>query len=124
MAFPDTAGGANHHEWRVLPERKTTRDRVELVVREVMLGPISLGAIPVLPEEIDLNSVVYDEESKTAYIDFSNELILDDGENRAVTYDLALDFVAQNVYHNCRNVDVVSVTINGQVPEAPRFEEL
>jgi hypothetical protein len=124
VAFPDTAGGAVHHEWRTLPERRTTRDRVELVVRELMLGPSSLGAIPVIPEGTRLNSVVYDGETRTVFIDFSNELILDDGENRTVTYDQALDFVTRNVYHNIRSVDVVSVTINGQVPEAPRFEEL
>lgn len=124
VAFPDTAGGAVHHEWRTLPERNTTRERVELVVREVMLGPISLGAIPVLPEYTRLNSVVYDGETRTVFIDFSNQLILDDGDDRTVTYDQALDFVARNVYHNCRKVDVVSVTINGQVPEVPRFEEL
>ena len=123
IAFPDTAGGAVHHEWRILPERNTTRDRIELVIREVMLGPMSLGAIPVTPEGTRLNSVVYDDETGTAFIDFSNERALDDG-NRTVAYDIALDFIVRNVYYNCRDVDVVSVTIDGRVPETPRFEEI
>lgn len=123
VTFPDTAGGSVHHEWRLLPEKETREERIELLIREVMLGPVSLGAVPVVPEDTRLQGVILDTDTDTVYLDFSRELVLN-GEEEGMSYEIAIDYISRNIRHNCRHIGEIVVTVEGQIPDVPRFDEL
>lgn len=123
FAFPDTAGGSIHHEWRVLPSRHSVRDRAELIVRELLLGPVALGAVPIVPEESDIRSVIYNENTRTVFIDFTPDVILQPGAER-IPFEDAVALIDRNIRHNLKMVESIVVTIDGQIPGAPRFDTL
>ncbi len=121
LTFPDTAGGADHHEWRILPARDSLAERSRLVVEELLLGPVELGAVPFIPEETTLRSVVVDEKTMTLYLDFSPELVVG-GSTDAVAFEEAVDLIHYNLHRNLRRLNEIVVTVEGQLPGVPRFE--
>ena len=123
VSFPDTAGGAPHHERRILPQREDATARVETVVRELMLGPIALGAVPFIAEDARLNSVVVDDETATAYIDFSADILFG-MQMEEFPFDEVEVMVKHNIARNVRRIDEIVVTVEGQLPGVPRFEGL
>ncbi len=123
LAFPDTAGGALHHEWRILPDRDGVQERVQLLIEEMMLGPVTLGAVPFLPERSDLRSVVYDHADRTIYIDFDAAFFVETEDGRFPFVDLK-HLIETNLRHNIPQIDRIIVTVAGQLPEVPRFEGL
>jgi len=123
LAFPDTAGGALHNEWRILPNRSGARERIHMLLEEMMLGPVSLGAVPFLPETSELQSVLYDRSDRTVYIDFDPSFVVQ-SENGLFPFADLTALIERNLRHNVTGIDRIIVTIDGQLPGAPRFEGL
>jgi hypothetical protein len=123
LAFPDTAGGALHYEWRILPDRSGTREKARLLLEEMMLGPVSLGAVPFFPESSELQSVLYDRSDRTLYIDFDPSFVVE-SENGLYPFPDLTALIERNLRHNINGIDRIFVTIAGQLPGAPRFEGL
>ncbi len=123
LAFPDTAGGKNHHEWRLLPERDTIAGTARLVVEELLLGPVQLGAVPFVPEGTAVRSVIYRRESRTLYVDFSSHLVV--GNIRGnISIEEALDLITYNINRNIPRIEEIVMTVEGQLPGVPRFDTL
>lgn len=123
LAFPDTAGGDVHHEWRILPERTGVAAQAKLLLGEMMLGPVTLGAIPFISEETELNSVIFTKSQKTIYIDFSADVIVGETVDDIPFVDV-VDLLTRNLRHNIRGIESIVITIGGQMPDVPRFEPL
>ena len=118
LIFPDTAGGERHREWHRIPRRRDRRDQVEMFVRELTLGPVQLGAVPFIPEEAEIRSLVLRDD--TLYIDFSEDVMFDENRVELGFGDLE-QLLQENLRHNFRWLERAVILIDGQEPDAPRF---
>ena len=118
LRFPDTAGGALHSEWHHLPARDSRRDQIHLFIEELILGPVRLGAVPFIPRDAEIRSVVVTDDRRL-FVDFDPSIMFAE-EN---IEDL-LDLLEYNVMHNFRWLRDVTITIGGQEPNATRFGNL
>jgi hypothetical protein len=123
MAFPDTAGGSNHHEWRVLSPEDNMDSRVRLIVEELLLGPMELGAIPFFPGGTEIRSIVVNDGNRTVYIDFSSEIIVHD-QSENIGFEEVMDLLEYNLFRNFPRLEQIIVTVEGQLPGVPRFTGL
>lgn len=119
LRFPDVAGAALHAEWRELPYRASHEEQLELFVEELILGPIQLGAVPVIPRDTTVRGVVISDDG-TAYIDLSREFMFS-GTDTIGTIGDRMDLIARNIKHNFRYIGSIIITIEGQLPNEPRF---
>ena len=122
LIFPDTAGGDRHREWHSLPHRADRSAAVEVFVEELVLGPVQLGAIPFLPKPTEVQSVAISSGS-TVYLDL-NGAVMFAPEGRSTPFSETAVLLEENLYHNFRWMEELVVTIDGQLPDQPRFEEI
>ncbi len=120
LAFPDTAGGTNHHEWRVLFTENDPGGRVRSIVEELLLGPMELGAVPFFPIKTRVRSIVVHNSTKTAYIDFSSEIIVHD-QTENMAFEEIVELLRYNLFRNIHRLERIVVTVEGQMPGVPRF---
>ena len=118
LRFPDTAGGAVHSEWHYLPARDSRRDQIELFIEELKLGPLRLGAVPFIPRHSEIRSVVITDDRRL-FVDFDPSVMFAE-EN---VEDL-IDLLEYNLSHNFRWLRDITITINGQELNVPRFANL
>ncbi|MDA3950505.1 MAG: GerMN domain-containing protein [Spirochaeta sp.] len=123
LAFPDTAGGDVHHEWRNLPDRTGIAAQSQLLVEEMMLGPVALGAVPFISEDTELNSVIFADAENIVYLDFSPDLIVGSLADDTPFVDV-VELLTRNLTHNIRGIESIVITISGQLPDVPRFDPL
>ena len=113
LIFPDTVGGERHLEYRMVPRRAMTEDKIEALVDELLLGPVNMGAVPFIPKQTSINSVVLS--GTTVYIDISEEVVFGP-ETGQIAFEETLDLVKANLLVNFPNLRQMVVTIAGNVP--------
>lgn len=119
LIFPDTAGGARHYEWHAIPRSDGRYEAVRAMVDEILLGPVALGAVPVIDGDTDVRSLVL-RDDRVLYLDFDPEIMFDRGGGER-SLDEVEGLLEENLLHNFRWLDEVVVLIDGQLPEVPRF---
>lgn len=117
--FPDTAGAGFHAEWRTVPYRGERTAEISLYVEEMILGPVELGAIRIVPRGTEAKSIILSDD-QTLYLDFNRGILMDDSDATASLED-RLAILTRNIHHNFRFVHAIVVTIEGQLPNQPRF---
>lgn len=117
--FPDTAGADLHAEWRELPYRATRQDRIAMFLDDLVLGPVELGAIPIVSRNTEVRSIILAADG-TLYLDFSKEIAFEDSSSLS-NLDDRITLISRNIRHNFRFVEAIIITIEGQLPNEPRF---
>jgi hypothetical protein len=116
LFFPGAIEQSLDAETRLVPRSDGLRQAVEALVRELVLGPVSIASARSLPKDTKVNVVAVRE--NTVYIDLSEEVALDEADVN-LTFDERLEVVESSVLRNFRNVGEVVVTINGQLAYVP-----
>ncbi len=117
--YPDIADGPLHSEWREVPRRDTAEGAIETYIEDLVLGPVTLGAVPIVPKETRVNTVVLTEDN-TLYLDLDRGVLFDtDLAYGSVDDRLAL--IQRNLRHNFGSLEQIVLTIEGQLPNEPRF---
>lgn len=120
--FPDTTGAGLHAEWRTVPAREDVTAQIAMYLEEMVLGPVELGAIRIVPRGTEMRAVILAEDG-TLYIDFDGTILMDDADATG-SIDERIAVLSRNILHNFRFVRGIIVTIEGQVPNQPRFARL
>ena len=116
--FPEPARRGISGEPRRVYRQKTMEDNVQLLVREMLLGPMDIRHTNIFPQNTRLKSVLV--RGSAVYIDFSPEILFLDAHTY-LSFDELLAAIRQTVLFNFRKLTDVIITINGQEPGHPSF---
>lgn len=122
LRFPDTAGGEPHAEWHLVPHRDSREDQIRMLVAEIKLGPVELGAVPYLPQDARIRNLVL-RDGEILYLDFSPDVMFGDADAEGGFSEIDA-LLRRTLRHNFGWLDEIRILIAGQVPEAPRFGEI
>ena len=114
LLFPDAGTGKLVGEERFLPRTGDRQESVELLVKEMLLGPESIELGRVVPGSTLIRSVMV--RDREAYVDLSADVVLDLAQTPLGLAD-TMQAVANNVYFNFPRLRRVKVYVNGQVPQ-------
>lgn len=93
-----------------------------MYLEDMILGPVELGAIRIVPRNTTVNAVILSDDG-TLYVDFDRHILMDDNDS-AGSIDDRIAIISRNIAHNFRFVRSIVVTIEGQLPNEPRFARL
>jgi hypothetical protein len=102
-------------ETRVVPFKFNQEDAVELLVREIALGPATRTYSPVIPRGTKVESVML--RDGTVFADLNEIAALNEGCPRKIGENA--DIIRRTVEYNHPGVKRVVVSIGGQVIEVP-----
>ncbi|WP_020612271.1 GerMN domain-containing protein [Sediminispirochaeta bajacaliforniensis] len=111
--FPQYKASMVAGESRNLPVRDDLEGNIELLVDEILLGPIVVTNERLFPEGTKLRTVMV--RDKTVYIDLSIEAVLDT-KNSELSFQEALGVLRKTVKFNYPSVEKIIITIDGETP--------
>ena len=118
LYFPGTTSVELTGERRLVPRAGSRQKAIELVVEDLLLGPVRISHSRAFPRDTRVGSVVLDDD--VVYIDLTEAAILDSQEVH-VGMEIGLDALRKSVANNFRFLETVVVTIDGNVPFAPAY---
>ena len=110
MGLPDSA--SLRGETRSLPNKKNIEEDVQLLVEDLVLGPLLPENAPFLPPATRIESVVYDRGK--LYINISRDFVEENPE--WVSIEDQLQAVANTVLFNFPRIKNLFLFIDGQIP--------
>ena len=119
LFFRDVAGQTALSEWHLVPRRDTPRERVRALIDELALGPVGVGAVPIIPAGARVRSLVV--RDRIVYVDFTKEAMFGD-ETIGQGFDDFKELLQKNLMHNFRWIADLVVLIDGQIPDMPIFK--
>ena len=111
LFFPDEDGQQLHGELRRLPEREETVGNLELYIKELLLGPVSIDLYRLFPEEVNIESLLVDE--GILYLGFSENLITM-AETVPMSLSGIIEGVEEAVVFNFPEIEEVKTVIGGE----------
>jgi hypothetical protein len=116
--FPEPTRTGVTGEARSMFRKDTLEQNVELLVREMILGPMDIRHMNIFPQNTSVRSVFV--RKGVAYLDFSPEIMFLDSKTR-LGFDELLAAVRQTVLFNFRRLSGVVITVDGQIPGTASF---
>lgn len=113
LFFPDDMTRKVRGESRYLPVYGTDVENIELLVRELLLGPEYLLYDRAVPRDTKLNTLIFDKGK--LYLDFSIDIAVSD-DSGSVHFEDAINLIKKTVTFNFKNVRTVNITVDGQNP--------
>jgi len=113
LFFPETATGRLVGERRFLPTRRELTADVELYVQELILGPADPLLRRVVPGDVILQSVL--SRQGEVYVSLSKEIV-DLSPDAALSFDQAMQAIADGVLYNFPHVKRLYLLVEGQLP--------
>lgn len=110
LFFPNETTGAWSGELRELPRQPTRELEIEYLLREIVLGPMSLQFGRVLPRNLSVLSVLLRED--VLYVNLSEHLVFPSGD-LIVGFEQMLEGVKRSVSYNYPGVSEVRFFVNG-----------
>jgi len=113
LFFPESTTGRLVGERRFLPPRRGVTANVELYVQELILGPADPLLDRVVPRDVTLQSVL--SRQGEVYVGLSKEII-DLSPEAAMSFDRAMQVIANGVLYNFPHVKRLYLLVEGQIP--------
>ncbi|MCF7915905.1 MAG: GerMN domain-containing protein [Spirochaetaceae bacterium] len=114
LFFPEYRSSECSGEQRLLPTKPTTEQEIELLVKEILLGPFDVNSAAVLPQESSLQTLMLRE--NRLFIDFSIHVISQESKSR-LSFGEALDCVRKTITFNYPQIEKIVFTVNGEQPK-------
>ncbi len=118
LFFPEHIQRTITGEVRPVVKRDSVEENVEILLHELVLGPMDIKHSRLVSQEARIKSVLIRE--GIAYVDFSYD-ILQTGEDVKIGYDEGLSAIKRAILYNFRGLKDVVFTIEGQIPGEPVF---
>ncbi len=117
LFFPDTVSGRLRGEVRLMPKQDDERAAVAELIDELLLGPTGIHSTRLLPRSVSRQSTLVADD--VVYADLSVEAAIFPGD---VALEDALVAIRKSILYNFRKLSEVEITIDGEVPFEPPFE--
>ena len=118
LFFPNGVTGELDGEEHYIPRRPEQEEAITLFVKELILGPKTLGSIRVLPLRTEIEMLLL--RNGELLIDFSPE-ILDVERDLSISFGDVLEMTEYNIRYNFPRVKKITITVAGQLPRTPRY---
>ncbi|MBN2049972.1 MAG: GerMN domain-containing protein [Spirochaetales bacterium] len=112
LFFPDDTVTRTVGETRMLPKVKGDEENIEVLLKELILGPVDLSLRPLLPKHTKVRTCML--RKKTLYVDFSPELIVGK-EKISLSVDEALAGVERSLRFNFPRIEEILFFIDGEM---------
>ena len=112
--FPEPVSKTLKTEYRLLPVQDTLEKNLELMVKEVFLGPSLLTLDRVFPDGARLNHIFL--RDGILYIDMNSRAAMSDSMFW-LTFPESLDILEKTLRKNYNGIDRIVFTVNGSIPE-------
>ena len=110
LFFPSHQNAEVKGEARLLPRKKTTEKSIELLVRELFLGPFSIDYMPVVPRDSKIRSILL--RDGTLYLDFNIDIVFQESAS-SLSLEESLDYISRSVTFNFPKVRKIIYSVNG-----------
>jgi hypothetical protein len=102
--------------------KKTPAGNMKMTLNEALLRPLDYRLNPIVPENVKINSFIFNQEDRELFIDLSVDMIrVGDSNQRGVEDAVMLDLLKKNLYFNHRTIKNIQFSIDGEVPFSPVF---
>lgn len=99
-------------EVRRIPRQESVEDEVELLVRELILGPYQIDHLRAVPENTKLQTLLIRNRS-LLYIDFSADLIVFEDGFSSVPSKIK-ELIRRNIIYNFPFLEEITLSVDGQ----------
>jgi len=110
LFFPTNQTMEARGEARILPRKDTKEQEIELLVKEVLLGPFNIDYMPVFPRDSRIRSIMLRED--TLYIDFTIDVVFREAGS-SLSLRESLSFIGLSIQFNFPRVRNIVYSING-----------
>lgn len=117
LFFPEYRSSECSGEQRLLPTKDSTEQEIELLVKEIILGPFDVNYVSVLPQESSIRTIML--RDSQLFIDFSVDVVFQAAESR-LSFQEALNCVEKSITFNYPKIEQIVFTVNG---EQPKFDD-
>lgn len=99
-------------EMRRVPKQNTVEGDVELLIRELILGPYQIDHLRTVPENTKLQNLLIRDKS-LLYVDFSTDLVVYDDKFSIVTEKMTT-LIRRNIIYNFPFLEEITLSVDGQ----------
>ena len=99
-------------EMRLIPKQNTVEADVELLIRELILGPYQIDHLRTVPENTKLQHILIRDKS-LLYVDFSADLIVYD-DNFSIVAEKMATLIRRNIIYNFPFLEEITLSVDGQ----------
>jgi hypothetical protein len=110
LFFPDRSSFSG--EMRRVPKQNTVEGDVELLIRELILGPYQIDHLRTVPENTKLQNLLIRDKS-LLYVDFSADLVVYDDNFSIVTEKITI-LIRRNIIYNFPFLEEITLSVDGQ----------
>ncbi len=111
--FPQYRSSRITGESRNLPVRGSMEANIELLIQEVLLGPVDVTHVHIFPEGTSLRTVLL--RDTRLYIDLSVDAVL--GRKKSeLGFEESVEVLKRTVSYNFPSIESFLVTIDGEMP--------
>ena len=110
LFFPGTDSFSG--EMRRVPKQNTVESDVELLIKELILGPYQIDHLRAVPEDTELQNLLIRDKS-LLYVDFSADLIVYDDDFSIVAEKMAT-LIRRNIIYNFPFLEEITLSVDGQ----------
>lgn len=118
LFFPGARSTRVTGEIRRLPRQENTRADIQLLLRELILGPTEIRHGRLLPRDTKLQSVIVSDDK--VFINFSAGILVE-APDQQLALEEVFDVLRRTIRYNFRRIDRVIFTVNGQLPSQPYY---
>lgn len=116
LFFPTHQTMEARGEARILPRKDTKEQEIELLVKEILLGPFNINYMPVVPRDSRIRSIMLRED--TLYIDFTIDVVFQEAGS-SLSLQESLSYIGHSIQFNFPRVRNIIYSINGNQIELP-----
>lgn len=110
LFFPEFRSGGARGEARILPRKDAREQEIELLVKEILLGPFDINYTPVAPADTRIRSLLLRKD--TLYIDFSVDIVFKEAST-SLSLEESLEYISRTIQFNFPGVKKIVYSING-----------
>ena len=118
LFFPSRFSEQLQHERHLVPRQDDIRDSICLLAEELLIGSTSLVSDSIAPRETQVQLCILDSDGRL-FLDISAHII--DTTSHS-SFDERLAALEYSLRYNFRQIDAVSLTIDGQTPYSSYYE--
>ncbi len=121
LLFPGSVDSELAGETRLVPRRETVEGEISVFVTELVAGPARIDRSRVVPRGTRVQSVMV--RDRSVFIDLSPALLDAVGARIVLSLPEMLETIRHNVRYNFRGMDIVTVTIGGEILNEEAYRE-
>lgn len=111
--FPQYRSSVVSGEARNLPVRGSLEENMELLVEEMLLGPVEVTHVHIFPEGTALRTLML--RGSVVYIDLSVDAVLG-RKSSELGFEESVEVMKRTVRYNYPGVEAFVVTVDGEIP--------